>query len=59
MNFFTDTFNFEETINNISKLCNSKLGVIAHYATINDVFDNINSYTIICSKCLIDFVVKI
>lgn len=42
MNSLTDTFNSEEAINNISKLCNSKLDDIPHYDTINDVFENIN-----------------
>lgn len=61
MNSLTDTFNSEEAINNISKLCKSNLDDIPHYDTINDVFENINidelryiqkyiAYTIIRSK---------
>lgn len=61
MNSLTDTFNSEQTIDNISKLCKSNLSDIPHYDTINDVFENINidelryiqkyiAYTIIRSK---------
>ena len=61
MNSLTDTFNSQEAINNISKLCKSNLDDIPHYDTINDVFENINidelryiqkyiAYTIIRSK---------
>lgn len=61
MNSLTDSFNSEDAIINISKLCNSSLDDIPHYDTINDVFENINidelryiqkyiAYTIIRSK---------
>lgn len=41
MRSLTDTFNTEETIQNISSILNINLDEIPHYDTINDVFKNI------------------